>query len=498
MTLASIIDTSNKVPGGYLKVSLGVGTQSAAAAALRILVLGNKTSAGSKAAASITQTLSVDDAITYFGQGSELHRMIKRLLGVFPGANLYGAVIAESGGTAASTTIVFSGGPATAAGTVEVYVCGERVVAPFASGDSVTAIGDAVALAINNAPDLPVTAANVTGTVTVTAKHKGPRGNRIRVYDAISSGSGVTHTATDAYLTSGATSDSPANALAAAAAQRWQIMVTPYDDATNVALFKAHHTTYCDPTEGKRGVYLYASADTLANTITLASGNNDARARCVWHYNSDVPPAELTASWAGVYAKGRSSDAAYNFDGISIPAAIAQRTPADQPINSELASALNNGISPIKVLGDGATCVLARAITTKCLAGSTPDYRVLDVHKVDAVDAVADQLETDFATFAANNPKLAADVAVGVMPPPGVATPSTIKDWAYGVTKRFDAEDAEGSAGAFGRYLTNVEANGANIVVEPDAIATGRANISIPCDVVELFHQGAIDVRQIG
>jgi len=499
MALASIVDTSNKLPGSFLKVSLGVGSQSAAAAARRILVIGNKTSAGSKAAASITQTLSTDDAITYFGQGSELHRMIRNLLRAYPGANLYAGVVAESGGTAASTTIVFSGGPATAAGTVEVYVCGERVVASFAIGDTATTVASAVSAAINNNPDLPVTASPSTGTVTVTAKHKGPRGNRIRVYDVITSGSGLTHTVTDAYLASGATSDSPANVLDAAASQRWHVIVSAYDDSTNLGLVKTHLATYSAPEEGKRGVQVFASADTLGNATTLAQAINDARARCLWHYNSDVPPGELAASWAGSYVRGLSTDAAFNFDGAAVLAAIAQRTLGDQPIKSELASALNNGISPVRVLADGSTCVLARAITTKCLdSGAHPDYRVLDVHKVDVPDAVADQLESDFADFVANNPKLANDTETGIMPPPGVATPSTIKDWAYGITKRFDAEDAEGSAGALGRYLTNVEANGLDIVAEIDGTAAGRANVSIPLDVVELFHQGAIDVRQIG
>lgn len=497
--LSSIISTSDKTPGAFLKVSLGVGAQSAAAAPIKVLVAGNKTSAGSKAAASISLVSSPDDAVAYYGQGSELHRMIRNVLRAYKGATVYGGIIAESAGTAASTTIVFSG-TATAAGTVEVYVCGERVVASFASGDTATTVGAAVATAINNNGDLPVTAANVSGTVTVTAKHKGPRGNRIRVYNTITSGHGYTHTPTDAYLSSGATSDSPSNLLDAAAASRYHVVVAPYDDATNVGSFKAAIAASADPLEGKRGVYVFASQDTLANAITLVTTINDARGRGLWHYNSDVPPAELAASWAGTYAAGLEKDAATNYDGVQVLAAKAQRTATDRPIASEITSALNNGITPIKVLADESTCVVVRAITTRSKdSGGLPDYRTLDVHQVDAIDAVADQLASDWVAFAASNPKLGSDPDDATsMPAPGIATEKTIKDWAYGILKRFDAEDAEGSAGSLGRYLVDVEVNAANLVVEADAIAEGRVNLSIPCDAVKLLHQAAIDVRQIG
>lgn len=508
MALSSIIDTSNKTPGLFLKVSLGVGAQSAAGSPLKILLLGNKTSSGSKASGSIDKVSGPDESITFHGQGSELYRMIRNVLRAFPTADVYAGVIAESAGTAASLATWTCTGPATAAGTVEMWIAGERIVAAFASGDTATQVGDAVALAINNNADLPVTATASVGTVTITAKHKGPRGNRIRVRNTITSGSGLTHTPIDAYLTSGATSDTPATILDNASTQRFNVIVAPYDDATNLGLVKTHIATYSnDPLEGKRAVYMFASADTLANATTLATTINDARGRCLWHYNSDVPPAELVASWAGRYVRGLQRDRAANFDGAQVLAAQPQRTLADRPIASEIASALNNGITPVKTAADGATCVVVRAITTRSKdSAGRPDYSTLDVHKVDALDLLADQIESDFAREFTADPadpdavgfKFANDVDSGEMPPPGVVTPLTIKDFVYAITKRFDAEDNEGSAGTLGAFLVNVETNGANIACEPDAIAQGRVNVSIPCDVVELFHQAAIDVRQIG
>jgi phage tail sheath gpL-like len=507
MALPSIIDTSNKTPGLFIKVSLGVGGQAAASAPLRILVLGNKTSAGIKADGSITQTYGTDDAITNNGQGSELHRMLRNVFKAYPGATVFAGIIAASAGVAGSNAGWTGSGTATAAGTIEYFVNGERVVYTFASGDTWAAIGAGLVVAINNNADLPVTAAGTT-TVTVTAKIPGPRGNKIRVWSTITTGSGLTHAVIDAYLASGATTDTPATILDNASSQRWNIIVSPYEDATGNGLIKTHIATYGnDPLEGKRGVYVFVTQDTLANAVTLATTINDARGRCLWHYNSDVPPAELAASWAGSYARRMQNDRASNYDGVPVLAALPQRTLADRPTASEITSALNSGITPVKVSGDGLTCTIVRAITTRSRdSGSRPDYRTLDVHQVDALDAVADQIETDFAATYMADPadptsrgfKIAPDGDVSEMPPPGVATPLTIRDLVFAITKRFDAQDSEGSAGSLGQYLINVDTNGANIACEIDAVAEGRVNVSIPADVVSLLHQAAIDLRQIG
>lgn len=49
MTLASVIPSSNKVPGTFLKVSLGVGPRSSGASPRHVVLVGNKTTSGSMA-----------------------------------------------------------------------------------------------------------------------------------------------------------------------------------------------------------------------------------------------------------------------------------------------------------------------------------------------------------------------------------------------------------------------------------------------------------------
>lgn len=498
MPAASILDPNNKTPGLFLRVSLGVGPQTAADDPIQILVLGNRLSTGTRADSSVLPVYGEDEARSYYGQGSELHRMLRALFKAHPTATVDAGVIAESAGANASlNTIVFSGGPATAAGTVYVYIAGTVVTAPVASGDNVTTIAASVVTAINNAPDLPVTATSSVGTVTVTARQKGPRGNWIRVRTAATI-AGVTHTAIDAYLAGGTTSDNATTVLANAAGKRYHVIVSPYEDATGIGYVDSHVTAMSDVLEAKRGVYVCASADTLGNATTIAQGKNAARGRMIWHYASEVSPCELAASYGGVYARGLGIDRAYNYDGVMLPAGVVQYTGADRPTSSEIASALSVGLTPLAPKGNGVSIVRAVTMRSKD-SGGKADYSVLDVHKVDVPDFIADELGAVYeSTFGASSGveggfRLAAAVD-GEMPPDGVATEATIKDLIVATLRRFDAQSSTSEAA----YLVDLDATEEATVVSIDPITNGRVNASIPLDVVELLHQSAFDIRQIG
>src|SRR5690242_17392064 len=112
MPITSIIDTSIKTPGAFMKVSLGVGARSAGDAAVKLLLFGNKTSSGTMIVAKVYPVYSEDDVKTYAGRGSELHLMVRATLRANPAATIYIVAVAESGGTAASGTLTFTAGPA--------------------------------------------------------------------------------------------------------------------------------------------------------------------------------------------------------------------------------------------------------------------------------------------------------------------------------------------------------------------------------------------------
>lgn len=491
MTLQSVIANSNKVPGTYLKVSLGVGARSAGDSTKFVLIIANKTSAGTGVVETEYDIFSEDEARTLGGAGSEAFLMCRAALRAWPGVAIKLMLATASGGTAASGTIVFAS-TAGAAGTVQVTCIGETIEVAVASGDAHTVTSVAVAAAINDQTDWPITASESSGTVTCTAKIAGPRGNQISVRARLVDVTTMTVTPpSGGYLASGATDDNHQNVLDAQATLRRTFIATPAQDATQLARYRTHVNTQDDPEVGHRKQVIWASLDSLANTTTVATGLNAERMCCAWMYTSDWTAGMIAAAVAAIRAREESNEAATNYDGMTVPNLPAHYTKANIPTNTQQASALNNGISPITSTTTGEAAIV-RLVTNKSQdSASNPDYRVLDVHKVSVPDFVADDLEVGVPAEFVDSPKASDNPPEGQSPAPRVTTPDMVRDFL--ISRLFRAERELGLLDS-----GSVEANLGNLHVELSKVAKGRFNASIPLDVVELFHQAAIDVRQIG
>ena len=489
MALTSIIPSSNKVPGIYLQVTLGVGRRSAAGAAKKVLLVGNMLAAGSAAVEVVKDLFSVDDARTFFGGGSELFMMAQAAFAAYPGVTLHAIAVTESAGANATDDVVVSG-TATGAGTIEIWIGGRRAVATVAIGDTATVVGASIEAAVNAETDWPVTASNAAGTVTIEAKQNGTKGNDITLRTLKTDAAGITHAAMGLDLASGATADDPQNAIDAVAAVRYDYVVCSNVVSAEIAKYEIATDAKADPLVGIRQRFFYGSRDTIANTVTLSDAINAKRGQCIWHYNGDDTPAEMAAGAAAIHARYLDSDRARPLDGVVIPGLRPQDASADKPLNTELQSALNNGITPLD--HDGSSVSIVRSITNYSTdAQGNPDSSVLDVSKVEVPDFMADTLEADFlSTFAGF--KLDEDPTDPTGYEVGVATPKGIKDWIYGHLR----DHAAGGPNVL--LLQRVEEFADQLIVELDAAVDGRANASIPIDVVEGFHQGAFDIRQVG
>ena len=485
----SVIAASVKRPGAFLQVTLGVGPVSPGDAPRKVLLYGNKTSAGT---ATVEQSYAVTSeslAKELFGAGSELHLMVKYALLSWPGVTLYAIAITESAGTAASGTLTYTG-TTTAAGAHKVTVLGETITVAIASGDDPTAQALAVSNAINDQTDWPVTASPAAGVVTVTARHKGPRGNSISLR-AESEVAGGSVAVSAAYLAGGATSDDPQDALDAVAPERYHYHVAPYQDATNLAKFKTHVDTYAGPDHGMRQLVVWASIDTLANTTTVATGLNHARGNTPWLFNADDTPAQIAAAIAARRALREGQSFSYNLDGEGInpgDVPLPIKVPfakADWPETSEIESALNNGITPLGIANG--SVFITRSVTNRSQDSSgNPNYAVIDTHQVVVPDALADDLNANWPVFQQDNPKAADDEDFeGEPPDPGVATPSKVADWIYERALVFEAANDIPSAAQ---------------LIAGTAVARvgGRFNASIPVEVIALTHQFSGDIRQVG
>lgn len=522
--------SSQKTPGVYLSVILGGAATSAGAVAKKILLVGNKitttltnsspsfsVTAGTQANASPVMVASADDAATYFGRGSELHRMALRVFEQYPNALVYGCAVAESGGSRASVVCTFAT-TSTAAFTVRVRVAGKTIDVPVASGSTATVVATAVANAILDDSDLPVTAQFSVGALTITAKHTGPRGNALHarlsfvdgagretIITTSSTSSGAATTGTmsggsaegGVYLFSGGTTaDDVTAALAAIASTKYDRIVCAHRDATNLDLVAAHVDSLAAVTSQKRQQWVTCSPDSLATATTLATGRNDARGQIVWHYVSPMPAEEVAAqvaaarligdSVAGGSRVGEASDPAANLDGMLLRSIAAQHDVADQPTDTEVESALNNGLTALKPAG--AFTFITRSVTSRSLDGfSNPSYSVLDTSNVSSVDHVADDLQLDLtSTFA--GAKLAADSSDGEPPDaPNVVTPSMIRQHIHYKLKGYESA----------AIIRDVDANLSLLVVEEDTGVAGRVNAEIPCEPMPGLHVFGGNVRQV-
>jgi phage tail sheath gpL-like len=489
------------LPNIYVETNFAQGPATGSGAARAILVLANRTTSGT---ATVDTTIygpdtqvplqSEADMIALGGPGSEAHRLFRRIAAVNKVTPVYWLFVTESAGAQATGTIAFANN-ATGTGNVRVWVGDEYVDTTFASGQTPTAIGDAVVLSVNARTHWPVTASNLTGTVTLTAKQKGLRGNWIRFMAAITSGVGTTATAsTDAFLAGGTTADTNATALTTIAARHFYQIVSAAEDAVQFGALNSQVATQALPAGDNRQRIFAGSVDTLGNTATIVTGVNSPRAEVIWHEKSPFTPAELAAYLCAIYAREESNDdnPRTNFIGYgngpndtwSVPPS---RVASAAPTATNLNIAGGEGITPIAVTSTGTRTYLVDRITTRSLNGATPDYRIRDAHKVTICDRFADKLQAKLALQNAGK-RIGDDPPKGGRPPgPLVVTPQIVRMQVFKVIDDFDSND----------LLQDPDTIKAGTVVQREANPTSRMGIRVPLATINNFRQGAVAIDQV-
>ena len=527
------LSSSRKTPGIFLAVLLGTSPTSAGQVPKKILLIGNKitsaisgssptlaVAAGTQANAAPVALASADQAATFFGRGSELHRMAKATFAQYPDALLYGCASVESGGSAAIATMTFATN-ASLAYTVRLTMCGLAIDVPVASGDTPTVIATACCNAVNTQADLPLTAQFSAGVITFTAKHPGTRGNELRVraqfIDAAGNPTEITTSSTtspgsttgiwsdvttvgSAYKMSGGTTDATITAaLAAIVSTRYDRIALAFRDATALDAVAAQVDSQASVTSQIRQQFIYGTAGTSASATTLATGRNDARGQCVWHYNSPTPAEEFAAQVAaarligdalvgGIHV-GEASRPSANLDGVELATCVASPFAADAPTGTEIEAALNNGITPLSLsTARPGFCAVVRSITSRSLDGSgVQNYSVIDTSSVTVCDYVADDLQGDLSVVYAGK-NLAADNSDGSPPTAeNVVTPSMVR---ARIAYKLGLYEENG-------ITRDAAANMPLLAVEEDTGTPGRLNCEIPVEPATPLHIVGGNVRQI-
>lgn len=263
------------------------------------------------------QLLDVADAQTRYGRGSMLALMAARAFASGAvGYDVYALPVADSGTAVKATGTVVVSGTASAAGSIALMIAGVKVTAAIASGDTATAAGDAIAAAVGANLDLPVTAANVTGTVTLTARNGGTVGNQIKMSSNPDAGdvvpAGLTVTVAAA-LTNGANDPTLTSAFADLGSTWYTEAVCPYLGDTQVSAFEALGIVRMDPLVKRPLISFIGYTDTRANLLTAlgAAGSrtrNSEFSAYIPVHGSPSTAFEIGAAFAGMWARHHASD----------------------------------------------------------------------------------------------------------------------------------------------------------------------------------------------
>ena len=504
------VSSSIKRTGIFITSRLGVGSRSAGAAALAILLLANKLSTGLAPVNTPVKITAVEDSVTQHGIGSEMYGLVRKVFDQNGQPNITCVAVAENGSAVAATATLAFATNATTDGVIRVTVKGvllEEVTVQ--SGTTPTQAATAVRDVVNNRPELPVTASSAAGTVTLTARQKGPRGNLISVRaefsvntsmtvalnggTASTSVSGKMGTGT---ATPGSGADTFQNAIDAVYAQKYDRIVAACDDATNIALFKAWMTQAAAIMEGRLQQTVIGLVSDLPTAVTQSTATNNARIQFGWHYNADDLPGEIAAQLAAarVYGdgelKGEESYRAANLDSVQLLTTRVQPVAADEPNGTEINSALSAGLTPlVRSASNPGFVEIHRSVTSRFLdSNNVPNYAVLDTSKVTVTDYIADDLRSKIANeFRGKN--LAPDPEDDRGPEsPDVVYPSMIKGF---IADQLIEYERRG-------LIVLVRENLYKLVVEIDVTNPALVISYIPADVIEGFHTFAGEVQQIG
>ncbi len=458
------IPPSIRKPGKYAEFNTRLAVRTLPANKQKLLIIGQKVAAGTIAQKTPTQVFSDKDAETYFGPGSLCHLMARAAIKANPYLDLTVVALDDAGAGVVATGTVTITGPATSSGAVTLFVGSQKVEVAVANADTATVIAAAIVTQCGKQPDLPVTATSALGVVTLTAKNKGLCGNQIGLGYQLTNASGVT--VAISAMAAGATNPAVQDALTAVYAEKYDVVVTPYNNQTDLTTLKTHLDAVSGPLEQRPGIGVYAMNGAMADATTLAGQINHWRtcAPLLRYTNTrrKSPAYEIAAAMGAVVAS--EEDPARPLNTLELKG-IAPPDVAERLSRTEQESLLYNGVSPIEV-GPGETVQIVRAITTYTKdAQGIDDPALLDITTPRTLDYVR---------------KASVDRIALRFPREKLSTKTPPKVWTelYDVLLRL--EELE--------IVENVAANKDGLVVEKDGVDANRLNAKLPADVVNGLH----------
>ncbi|MFA6688869.1 MAG: phage tail sheath subtilisin-like domain-containing protein [Sphaerochaetaceae bacterium] len=386
-----------KIPGSYNDPNYYGGKNGLPKNVLKLAVVGAGISSGSLAVNTPQSVDSEDEAISYAGAGSVLHRMYLAAKAAWNYAVITLVRHAEpADGTAAQWTLTFAT-TATKSGKIAYRIGSDTVTVYVSVGDTPAAKAAKMAAAINAKTALPVTAVAAEGVCTLTAKNVGEYISGSLTFKVLVTDTDMT--AAHALTVAGTGDVDLTVALAAMFGARYHLIAIDVSDAANIALLKTHLDNAADAIRqrGQRGLVGFCGAK--ADVTALGPGINSERISVGATKTGYAAPVwEIAAGMASIYASNSKPNLPMNFEPIpGLPVPDVQDIWEDGA-GGEQDTLLDAGIIPL-VPVDGVLCIV-RAITTRTLKDGVAFEKLIDTGIIAAFDYFRDcMIARDKADF---------------------------------------------------------------------------------------------------
>lgn len=417
-------------------------------------------------------------AIAIGGAGSMLAAMHKLHRDIDVAGEVWCLPLKVDTGTAAKATVTVTGA-ATQAGLLNLYVAGKRVRAIVPELTTATAAAAALATAINEAIDLPVTAAAVEGVVTLTCKFKGELGNDIALslnrlgrVNGEMTPDGLTVTV--GAMATGVGTPDMAVALAALGDEPFEFITQPWSDAATLDDWRDVMNDSSGRWSWAKQLYGHvysAKRGTLGQLVAAGRLRNDPHVSIGGMETSIPQPVwEVAAQFGARTAVFISADPARPTQSGAL-LGIDPAPASDRFLLDEAQALLGSGIATFNY--SGGAMRIQRAVTTyQKNAYGQADNSYMDSEPLHQSAYVLRALQSRITSKYGRH-KLAND-GTNFGPGQAIVTPLVIRGEliaAYGELER---------AG----IVENMELFKANLIVERDAANPNRLNVLFPPDLV--------------
>ena len=371
------IPTTIRVPWTYIEFNNENAVQGSQKQPYKVLIVGQKLASGTAEKEKLVLVTGTDQAKTLFGAGSLLHKMADTYFKNNKLTTTYFMPLEEASAGVKATGSIVVAITTPQAGTINLYLGGEKITIGVSATDTANAIATAIANAINAKTNLSVTAVATTNTVAITCKWKGETGNEIDIranyYQGENLPNGVSLTITQ--MASGAGNPDLTTALANLGDNQFNIISMPYKDGANLALLQAKLEELNGPLVQKDGYVFMAKDDTVGNLATYGLAKNTQFFATLGIKNSPTPDYQIAAAIAGIISYYGNIDPARPFQTLKLVGVLSP-SESDRFTLSEKNTLLYDGISTAFVDASGNVCIerLISMYRQNAMGADDPSY----------------------------------------------------------------------------------------------------------------------------